>query len=63
VPIFNRWLPEPLVLVGVWQSTLELMTDTAVVDAVGFAMETTTAPVKAAFHSRRRKAVLCSLAR
>lgn len=29
-----RWLPEPLALAGVWESTLEPITDTSCIDAL-----------------------------
>lgn len=34
VSMFNRWLPEPLSLAGVWESTLEPITDTSCIDAL-----------------------------
>ena len=29
-----RWLPEPLALAGVWESTIEPITDTSCIDAL-----------------------------
>jgi len=41
--LLNRWLPEPLIMAGIWKSTVQPLADTAVIDAAVMAEEESTA--------------------